>query len=101
MHCGLEDAHRATAREVRGSNPAVSTLFFSAGHLRKCSDLEKIVLNQKRTLDSTRFEHKDLKWSKDCNINVCYCNRLNTQKSASSRCKKTKKTFKILQCDKR
>ena len=65
-----------------------STLLFFAGHVRKCRDLEKIVLNQKRTLDSTRFEHKDLKWSKDCNINVCNCNCnwLNTQISTSSRC---------------
>ena len=27
MRRGSEDAHRATAREVRGSNPAVSTSF--------------------------------------------------------------------------
>ena len=86
MRRGLEDAHPVTAQVDRGSKPAVSTLFFFAGHVRKCRDLEKIVLNQKRTLDSTRFEHKDLKWSKDCNINVCNCNWLNTQKSTSSRC---------------
>ena len=35
MRRGLEDAHQTTAREVRSSNPAVSTyfyFFFFAGH---------------------------------------------------------------------
>ena len=62
MHRGLEDAHRTTAREVRGSNPAVYSPSFSLGMYKKIVlnqmvpsfslgtygsvDLEKIVLNQ-------------------------------------------------------